>query len=184
MKTIKVLKDIYEKRPILFPEYFHRGPSLYKVAVAKKKLGTGDYRLGKEHEGEYVCAGIERKSSPTELYACFLGADRERCRDQLRRMRQTYTHPYLLIDHTPGELYTYHWRAIDNDATDWTGELVLQQIVDACVEFGVSLVWAQRADNGPRQAMLGSIVLALLTPQKRLENTEKLLDSHQIGAII
>jgi ERCC4-type nuclease len=175
MRVLNVTIDQQEKRPIRFPFYYRRGADLFRVQMTEAHLRSGDYRL--ESAG-FASVGIERKSSPTELYACFVGNDLARTRKQLERLVATYDRAYLLIDTTPAELLLYRFTELRCPQTENKdiGDTVMQGIIAMTTEFNMSLVWAQRADSGPREMMLGHIVLALLTTQVGLIKPRKIIE--------
>lgn len=164
MRTVTIAVDTREKRPISFPTYYYRGPDLLKVATVPKALRSGDYRM--ESDG-FDSVGVERKSAPTELYNCFVGSEQSRTEKQLARLASTYQRAYLLIDTQPFELL--HWTGAELAGRRefapgcLVGDVVMQGIVAMAARYSVSVVWAQRADSGPRAMALGRIVLALLT---------------------
>ena len=160
VRTITVVVDNREKRPIRFPEYIRRCGDLLKIKTAERHLRTGDYRL--DNKG-FLKALIERKGRETELYDCTLGRRHKQFRAQLERLSRESDRPVLLLDTTPYLVEMYDYTKYNSRAPKNAGELVIQNLVDLCMEYNVNLIWFGRMDSPMREHCAGRLVLYLLT---------------------
>jgi len=107
---VTVQVDTREQYPILFPELIRvahpeltRGSLLVAVKTERKKLDFGDYRLKKFPRH----AVIERKASQLELFKNTCDPDdMVRQAKSFRKLSTGCKYPYLLIEASPGELFS------------------------------------------------------------------------------
>lgn len=160
VRTLKVVIDNREKRPIRFPVYIRRDGDLLNVETVSRHLRTGDYRLDNKGFAKVL---IERKGRPQELYDCTLGSRRKQFRNQLHRLAMESDFPTLLLDSAPHEVETYDFSQFNRWAKPDDGERVVEILMDLCMEYTVHLIWFGRVETPVREWSCGRLVLYLLT---------------------
>jgi len=157
---ITVCVDTREKYPLLFPEIIRIGhPELtYKmipiqVVVKKTTLSCGDYML-EEYPAECI---VERKASQLEIWKNLNEShDRVRQAKAFRRLVASCSHPVLLVEASPQELFKAD-RHIKNP------ELVAYRLSLAIAKYGfhvIFLPWKSRCATTRRKA--GTLLLHLM----------------------
>ena len=156
--TIQI--DTREQFPLLFPAIIQIGhPELtYKmIPIAVKheriKLDCGDYRL-KEYPAECI---VERKASQLEIWKNLNDShDRIRQAKAFRKLIASCTHPVLLIEASPQELF-------GKDPHIKNPELVAHRLSLAIAKYGfhvIFLPWKSRSAATRRKA--GTLLLHLM----------------------
>lgn len=157
---ITIQEDTREQYPLLFPAIIQIGhPELtYKmIPIAVKhervKLDCGDYRI-KEYPAECI---VERKASQLEIWKNLNEShDRVRQAKAFRRLVASCTHPVLLVEASPQELFKTD-RHIKNP------ELVAHRLSLAIAKYGfhvIFLPWKSRCATTRRKA--GTLLLHLM----------------------
>ena len=157
---ITVQIDTREQFPLLFPAMIQIGhPELtYKmIPIAVKhervKLDCGDYRL-KEYPTECI---VERKASQLEIWKNLNDShDRIRQAKAFRKLVASCSHPVLLVEASPQELFR-------NDPHIKNPELVAHRLSLAIAKYGfhvIFLPWKSRCATTRRKA--GTLLLHLM----------------------
>ncbi|HDY87838.1 MAG TPA: hypothetical protein ENH82_06940 [bacterium] len=158
--VITIQVDTREQYPLLFPAMIQIGdPELtYKmIPIAVKteriKLYCGDYVL-KEYPRECIA---ERKASQLEIYKNLNDShDRIRQAKAFRKLIASCSHPLLLVEASPGELFSNNPR-IKNP------EIVAHRLSLAIAKYGfhvIFLPWKSRNSDTRRKA--GTLLLHLM----------------------
>lgn len=105
MRTVTVIVDAAEKRPLLFPETIvitdmGGRPEVLKILTETKALETGDYVL----KGFENVAIVERKGSIDEVASNMLSKDRLRELRKWDRLATQCKMPAILLEGTPSVL--------------------------------------------------------------------------------
>lgn len=157
---ITVQIDSREQFPLLFPAMIQIGhPELtYKmipILIKKEvlKLNCGDYCL-KEYPAECI---VERKASQLEIWKNLNEShDRIRQAKAFRRLVASCSHPVLLVEASPQELFS-------NDPLIKNPELVAHRLSLAIAKYGfhvIFLPWKSRCTATRRKA--GTLLLHLM----------------------
>ncbi len=157
---ITVCVDTREQYPLLFPEIIQIGhPELthrmipIAVKTERIKLDCGDYLL-KEYPRECI---VERKASQLEIYKNLNDSnDRIRQAKAFRKLVASCSHPLLLVEASPGELF-------GNDPHIKNPEIVAHRLSLAIAKYGfhvIFLPWKSRNSDTRRKA--GTLLLHLM----------------------
>jgi len=155
-RTITLLIDSREQRPLLFPEildwYQTRGGPVHTFTVRTKvvALPAGDYAL----DG-YDDAIIERKGSLRELRNNFLSDDYRRAQAAFTKLTEATENPYLLLDIDLAELLT---PSIEVEKP----EIILDAFLDFAQASGVKLLIVGGCKRPVARCRLGGFVIRLL----------------------
>lgn len=107
-RTITVLVDSREKKPLLFPESieWHESrfgpPHRIHVRTVGATLKAGDYAI----DGHEPTVLVERKCGLRELGTNFLSDDWARAQRAFERLAASTKTAYLLLDGSPADLWT------------------------------------------------------------------------------
>ncbi len=172
LKTVTVLYDSQEQRPLLFPDTLalwklrgagHKPKArIIKVKTEKRTLGAGDYCL----LGGETLAIVERKADIGELIMNTLTADRPRFLRALERLAAGCTFPYLYVERLP----PLWWRG---------GETVcplnVVQAMDLLLfditRLGIRLLWGNNAAHLPSsRRRMGELILRILLAHQETSN--------------
>jgi ERCC4-type nuclease len=165
MKTVTVLIDSREQRPLLFPDtlavWRNDGcgpvPTFLEVKTDKRALKSGDYCLA----GSEDLAVVERKLGIMEMIGNVLTADRTRFLRAINRFASSCKHPILLIEQMP----PVWWAGKSNDLDVVQAvDLFLQQVA----LLKIHLLWcnATRAMCPTRRRRIGELVLRVMLAHK------------------
>jgi len=155
-RSVTVLVDKREKRPLLFPatiQWFpDRSSHEHLIHVKEKvvRLDAGDYAL----EG-HDAAGIERKATVDEIHKNLFTKDRKRAMSAFERFAKAFEVPYLLIEGSPAEL----WRPTRN--VDQPAK-VFDEMVRVATDLGFRLWFAGGCKSPDQRRRLGEVVLHVL----------------------
>ena len=157
--TITMLVDKREKRPLPFPEVMpwvfgrgrHKIERLFRIAVdSSQNLDAGDYVLkGYEH-----VARVERKGAISELMQNLFTADRGRQERSLKKLVESCTTPYLLLDMHPRECMT--------DPYVKNPREVMCEVYRLCAWRGLRLIWLHVGNDVTARKNVGLQVASLL----------------------
>jgi len=155
LKTLTVLVDSREKRPLLFPStlkvWTRNKGQLVQVETRVAKLDAGDYLL-EGHEGKAV---IERKGSVRELAQNLLSGDQRRQGRAFRRLAESCKHPYLFLHTTATSMLGRNEWNEDPDR-------LIQKLAWVLDKFGFHFMLVPLTSSAASRRLVGTVALNLL----------------------
>ncbi len=172
MKSVTVLIDSREQRPLLFPDtlavWRNDGcgpvPTFLEVETDKRALKSGDYCLA----GSEDLAVVERKLGITEMVGNVLTADRTRFLRAINRFAESCKYPYLLIEQMPPVWWSTHGNGDRCVQVCQAVDLFLQQVA----VHNLRLLWGNvsRSMAPARRRRMGELVLRILLAHRENQN--------------
>jgi ERCC4-type nuclease len=157
MRSLTILVDSREQKPLLFPKTLRIRGRAYAIEVKKQKLEEGDYAL----EG-CSAAVIERKGSIRELFQNLVTEDKRRMKKALDRLCKATPNPVLLLEGGVGDLMK------DREVPDCGA--VLQLLMDECAERDIRLMFVGNCKYPTKRRQVGEMVIRLLAAYSRKYN--------------
>lgn len=179
-KSVTVLVDSREKKPLLFPRMIvlhselpdqKPEPSVIKVQVNRVTMSEGDYAL----KGQQSIALVERKGGIDELCQNVTKPDSTRFMAAINRLVQATKYPYLFLDMTPLSLWssqrptpTTHGNGQSMDPM-W----VFDRLLRVATTKNLRIIWGTQRSPGPSsRKRLGEIILRLLIHHQLEEESQ------------
>lgn len=161
MKTLTVVIDSREKRPLVFPatlEVWTRNKAeRVQVQTETAKLDAGDYLL----KGFEDRAVVERKGSVRELAQNLLTRDQLRQGRAFRRLADACEHPYLFLHTTATSLLSANQYNSEPDR-------LVQKLAWALDKFGLHFILVPLTSSVASRRLVGTIALNLLVGHAEL----------------
>lgn len=156
-KSITVIVDTREQRPLLFPdtfEWFSSRSSTGRtiiVHIEKKCMKTGDYAL----KGFEDLVLIERKGSVQEIHNNLFTDDRKRSDSSFERLAKCTTHPYLLLDMSPAAM----WKPTKYTVSP---QQLFDELMSLTTRLGIQVWYAGQCKVHKSRRILGEQMIRLM----------------------
>lgn len=149
-KTITILQDTREKKPLMFPETVKLRGRRYSVKVKKARLDAGDYKL--EGSDDVI---VERKASIRELHQNLATYDKRRMKKALNKLTKAAKRPILFVEGTLSELFQESKYCPDPPT-------IVQKLFDECTARGIPVWFVGRCAYPAKRRKAGELVLRAL----------------------
>jgi len=156
MKTLTVLVDTREQRPLMFPATLSLFGRPTALQSKRRKLATGDYAL----VGAEQIALIERKAGVRELQKNLLTRDKRRTRRALDRLAAEAKYPILLLESNVQSLL------LPTKHVPEPGP-VLQHLFNECAQRGIAVVLVGECKFPTKRRLVGELAVRLMAAYAR-----------------
>lgn len=171
MKSLTVITDNREQRPLLFPDFLvvwqrpmvkgvswqtesrRQAPITLTVNVVKTAMQSGDYAIRNYQR----LVAVERKKDIGELFNNTCTDDLPRFTRAITRFAASCTYPYLLIESLPPPL----WKLPPTEVRRTVP--AIDRICQCVSQLGLRLLWGgQKASDATARRRLGELVLRIM----------------------